>query len=286
MTGYGKAELIKKDLTVKAELRSLNSKFLDVNLRLPLNLREKEIPLRNLLSEKVVRGKVDCTVTIEYTGAQKNFSINKDLATGYFKELKSLAEELKQPENMLLGYVLKMPEVIMSGKNENMDEEWELLLQVMNNALKEHDHFRTQEGKKLEKEFEKMIALILDLLKKAETFEGERIEAVKTRIQQSLANMVNDEKIDRNRFEQELIYFLERMDFTEEKVRLRSHCEFFLKTMKEADSNGRKLGFISQEIGREINTLGSKANHAGIQKIVVQMKDELEKIKEQLLNIL
>ncbi len=286
MTGYGKAERTTKGFTIKAEVRSLNSKFMDVNLRLPQNFREKEMVLRNLLSEKLQRGKVDCTVTIEYSGAQKVFSINRELAIGYFNELNALAEELKQPKEQLLVSVLKLPDVIAAGRNESTEEEWTCLLEATNCALNEHDDFRRQEGKTLEREFEKMIAVILELLQKVESFENERIETVKSRLQQNLVKNIGEEKIDKNRFEQELIYYLERMDFTEEKVRLKTHCNFFLKTMKEPDSNGRKLGFISQEIGREINTLGSKASHAEIQKVVVLMKDELEKIKEQLLNIL
>lgn len=286
MTGYGKAEQTVKDFIVKVEVRSLNSKFLDVNMRLPQNFREKEMMLRNLLSEKLLRGKIDCTVTVEYSGAQKVFSINRKLAIGYFNELNTLAEELKQPKEHLLASVLKLPDVIAAGKNENIEEEWTHLTEAINNALNEHDDFRKQEGKTLEKEFKNMISVILDLLTKVESFESERTETIQSRLQQNLEKNIGEEKIDKNRFEQELIYYLERMDFTEEKVRLRSHCNFFLKTMEEQDSNGRKLGFISQEIGREINTLGSKASHADIQKIVVQMKDELEKIKEQLLNIL
>ena len=204
MTGYGKAEKVLERRSVKVEIRSLNSKFFDLNLRLPSGFREKEMPLRNLMAEKLQRGKIDCSVEIENTGVQKNFTINKELATGYFNDLKELATSLKQPTDNLLDSILKLPDVIVAGKNENIEQEWNELSEVINSALKEHDHFRQQEGKKLEKEFEKMIANILDLLKKVEGYDADRLQTVKTRINESLAANVPDEKIDKNRFEQEL----------------------------------------------------------------------------------
>jgi len=286
MTGYGRAELAKNGKMIKAEIRSLNSKFLDLNLRLPFSLKDKEIEVRNLLTEKLQRGKVDVSITIENGIAERDISLNMDLVIKYYQELKSLAQDLGAENHNLLAIVMQMPEVRAAKKPEILDEEWIPILEVLQTAISDLSGFREKEGAGLEQMFRENINLILGLLNESETFENERMELIKLKLRNQLLDLVSSEEYDRNRFEQELIYYLERMDFTEEKVRLRSHCDYFLKVASESDSNGRKLSFISQEIGREINTLGSKANHAGIQKLVVQMKDELEKIKEQLLNVL
>ena len=286
MTGYGKAQLTLNGTTLKAEIRSLNSKFLDINLRLPFSLKDKEIEVRNLVTEKLHRGKIDLFISVETAGDDKNVSINKELFIRYYEELKTLSKQLKADRKNLLQMVIQLPEVINTDKANYSEEDLAPMLEVLRDAVEDLRLFRIKDGEGLEQIFNGNVATILSLLEQVEAFEKERLESIKNRLRNQLTELVSSEEYDRNRFEQELIYYLERMDFTEEKVRLRSHCDYFLKVMKENDSNGRKLNFISQEMGREINTLGSKANHAAIQKMVVQMKDELEKIKEQLLNVL
>lgn len=286
MTGYGKAQLTLNGTTLKAEIRSLNSKFLDINLRLPFSLKDKEIEVRNLVTEKLHRGKIDLFISVETAGDDKNVSINKELFIRYYEELKTLSKQLKADKKNLLQMVIQLPEVINTDKTNYSEEDLAPMLEVLRGAVEDLRLFRIKDGEGLEQIFTGNVSTILSLLEQVEAFEKERLESIKSRLRNQLTELVSSEEYDRNRFEQELIYYLERMDFTEEKVRLRSHCDYFLKVMKENDSNGRKLNFISQEMGREINTLGSKANHAAIQKLVVQMKDELEKIKEQLLNVL
>ncbi|MEO6165922.1 MAG: YicC/YloC family endoribonuclease [Chitinophagales bacterium] len=286
MTGYGKAELSQNGKTIKAEIRSLNSKFLDLNLRLPFSFKDKEIEVRGLVTEKLQRGKIDLFISMETGVDEKNIAINRELAKRYYQELKSLSKELEAGKKNLLEMVMQMPDVISAEKSNHTDEDLAPMMQVLREAVEDLRQFRIKDGAGLEKIFKGNVTTILSLVEQAETYEKERIEIIQTRLRNQLTELVSSEQYDRNRFEQELIYYLERMDFTEEKVRLRSHCDYFLKVLVENDSNGRKLNFISQEMGREINTLGSKANHASIQKLVVQMKDELEKIKEQLLNVL
>lgn len=286
MTGYGKAELSQNGKTIKAEIRSLNSKFLDLNLRLPFSFKDKEIEVRGLVTEKLQRGKIDLFISIETGADEKNIAINKELAKRYYQELKSLSKELETGKKNLLEMVMQMPDVISAEKSNYTDEELAPMIQVLREAVEDLRQFRIKDGAGLEKIFRGNVTTILSLAEQVETYEKERIEIIQTRLRNQLTELVSSEEYDRNRFEQELIYYLERMDFTEEKVRLRSHCDYFLKVLVENESNGRKLNFISQEMGREINTMGSKANHASIQKLVVQMKDELEKIKEQLLNVL
>jgi uncharacterized protein (TIGR00255 family) len=286
MTGYGKAQLTVNGTTLKAEIRSLNSKFLDINLRLPFSLKDKEIEVRNLVTEKLHRGKIDLFISVEAGGDEKSVSINKELFIRYYEELKTLSKQLKADRKNLLQLVMQLPDVINTDKTNYTEEDLAPMMEVLREAVEDLRQFRIKDGEGLEQIFIGNVSTILSLLEQAEAFEKERLESIKSRLRNQLTELVSSEEYDRNRFEQELIYYLERMDFTEEKVRLRSHCDYFLKVMKENDSNGRKLNFISQEMGREINTLGSKANHAAIQKLVVQMKDELEKIKEQLLNVL
>ncbi len=286
MTGYGKAQLTINGITLKAEIRSLNSKFLDINLRLPFSFKDKEIEIRNLVTEKLHRGKIDLFISIESADDGKNISINKALFVRYYEELKALSRELKADKKNLLQMVMQLPEVINTDKVNYKEEDLAPVMEVLLEAVEDLRVFRIKDGEGLEQIFDGNVSTILSLLEQAEAFEIERVASIRSRLRNQLMELVSPEEYDRNRFEQELIYYLERMDFTEEKARLRSHCDYFLKVMKENDSNGRKLNFISQEMGREINTLGSKANHAAIQKLVVQMKDELEKIKEQLLNVL
>ncbi len=285
MTGFGKAELIREGKSIRVELRSLNSRYFDLGLRTPSSFREKDSEVRSILNEKLQRGKIDAFITIE-SGIEEKASINKELVMKYYSELKELSKDINAGESNLFSLALQMPEVMNSQKPEEDPGDWIMVKETLMSALNDIIEFRSREGKELENALKKHVMMVLHLLQEAEQFESERRELIRTRLRTQLQELISADGYDRNRFEQELIYYIERLDFTEEKVRLRSHCDFFLKTLDDKESNGRRLGFISQEIGREINTLGSKANHAGIQKFIVLMKDELEKIKEQLLNVL
>ena len=291
MTGFGKStvEIGTKKLTV--EIKSLNSKQIDINTRIAGPFREKELEIRAELSRTIERGKVDFSIYIDNIGDTAGMAINKPLIRKYYQDLRELAIELNEPEDLaLLPVIARMPDVIKAEREELDETEWQQLNLTIHEALGHFDDFRMQEGALLEKDMVKRIALILQLLREVEPFEKRRIVMLRERMMRNQAEYreanVNTEKFDENRFEQELFYFLEKLDITEEKVRLRKHCDYFGETLADPASGGRKMGFILQEIGREINTLGSKANDADIQKIVVQMKDELEKIKEQTLNIL
>lgn len=287
MTGFGKAECQCKNRKIVVEIKSLNSKQLDVNARLPNGYREKEIEIRSLLSSQMLRGKVDFVITVENEGGATGFTINKALARKYYNELKDLAGEFNETNfNEYLPILVRMPEVLQSEKEEIMEEEWKLLLETIKRAVDRLDEFRMQEGKTLSEDFTKRINIINELLVSIKSFEKQRIENLRSKFKKDLNDLIENDNFDKNRFEQELIYYIEKLDITEEKVRLKKHCEYFSETLAEPKSQGKKLIFISQEIGREINTIGSKASDAGLQKIVVQMKDELEKIKEQLFNIL
>lgn len=283
MTGFGKhvSELPDKKITV--EVRSLNSKQLDLNVRIPGLYREKELELRSEIGRIVERGKVDISIYSESTGVEKSVSINKSLAINYYNELQALAGELGEKSEDYLSLIVKMPDVLRPERQELDEKEWAAVKAAVDKALAAFNNFREDEGRVLAKDFEERVNTIMRLLDEVLELDKQRVPSVRERLQKAVAEL--SEKIDQNRFEQELIYYIEKLDITEEKLRLRTHCEYFLKTMKEA-SSGRKLGFITQEIGREINTIGSKANDAGIQKLVVRMKDELEKLKEQLLNVL
>jgi len=287
MTGFGKSvtEIPGKKITV--EMRSLNSKSLDLNLRLPYLYKEKELELRGTLSKQIERGKLDVTVFTESTQETPPVVINKNLAKKYYQELKELSKEIESEDKNFLSLVLKMPDVLKPEKEiaELDKNEWAQVNEAINKAIEAFQKFRSDEGKVLEKEFEMRINTIEKLLKEVVSNDSKRIKNIRSRIERNLDELFENEKIDKNRLEQELIYYIEKLDITEEKLRLKTHLDYFLKTMKEP-SGGRKLGFIAQEIGREINTIGSKANDAAIQKFVVEMKDELEKIKEQLLNVL
>ncbi len=287
MTGFGKAVCELQNRKVVVEIKSLNSKQLDVNVRIANGFREKEIEIRNLLSTRLQRGKVDFSMTAENTGDISNFAINKDLARKYYRELKELATEFDEKEfNDYLLVVMKMPDVLVSENEELTEEAWSQLFITIDKAIDDVEGFRISEGKSLEKELLLRIEKILNQLSQIIPFEKQRMENIKTKISRDLYDIVNKEDIDKNRFEQEVIYYQDKLDITEEKVRLKKHCEYFIETLNEPHSQGKKLSFITQEMGREINTLGSKAGEANIQKLVVQMKDELEKIKEQLFNIL
>ncbi|HSH66082.1 MAG TPA: YicC/YloC family endoribonuclease [Bacteroidia bacterium] len=287
MTGFGKALVEVSGKKVNVEIRSLNSKQLDLNFRIPYIYKEKELELRSEISKQVERGKVDVSIYLESIQDTAPIAINKTLAKFYYNELKELSKELKETNQNLLSLVMKMPEVLKAEKEiVELDEtEWKEIKKTADLAVEAFQKFRSDEGKTLEKEFRSRIAIIGSLLMEVVSLDGLRIKNIKERIKTNLTETIDKDKIDQNRFEQELIYYIEKLDITEEKLRLKTHLDYFIATLEEPTA-GRKLGFITQEIGREINTIGSKANDSGIQKLVVQMKDELEKIKEQLLNVL
>lgn len=283
MTGYGKSEGTFGEKKITVELRSLNSKQLDLNIKMPGIYRSLETAIRTELMP-LQRGKVDVFVMTENLQARPTSTINEELFKSYYTQLKKLAVELDST-NASFDAILRLPEVIGVERTEVTEEEQATVLNCIKQSLEQLTQFRKQEGKVIMADILDRVNKIEKLLTQVEPFEKERIEATKNRIQQALNDAVGGAQIDKNRFEQEMIYFLEKLDVTEEKTRLRNHCAYFMETSKE-DNSGRKLGFIAQEMGREINTLGSKANNSSMQQIVVQMKDELEKIKEQLLNVL
>jgi uncharacterized protein (TIGR00255 family) len=285
MTGFGKASAEFSDKTITVEVRSLNSKQFDLNLRMPSILREKEIDLRTEVQRMMERGKIDLSVSFEYRTEKPAAVINKAVVKEYHRQLNEIAAETGEPQQNFLSLILTLPEALRQEKKDLNEEEWNETRKVCLHAIEKLVDFRKTEGQSLENDLRKRITEIGDLLEKIEGLDRQRIEHIRNKIKTSFAELFPPEKIDANRFEQELIFYLEKMDITEEKVRLKTHLDYFFKTMKEPTC-GRKLNFISQEIGREINTIGSKANDASIQKLVVQMKDELERIKEQSLNIL
>jgi len=287
MTGYGRAvcELPGKKVTI--EIKSVNSKQLDLNIKLPGMLREKEADIRSLLSKQLERGKIDFYVNLEPLLSQGAFALNTAQAAQYHEGIKQLSKDLGLPmPQEVISLLLRMPDVVKNPIEELKEEEWVLIYKKIEKAVLALDTFRLNEGNVLKNDMLQRIATIENGIPSIETYEKERMLLIRQRIHTNLEAVVDPEKIDKNRFEQELIYYLEKLDFTEEKVRLQKHCTYFCETINEAASNGRKLGFITQEVGREINTLGSKANDSDIQKIVIGMKDELEKIREQLLNVL
>lgn len=287
MTGFGKAtgEINNKKITV--EIKSLNSKQADISVRMPSFYKEKELTLRSLINKDLERGKIELNLYVELLGETSNLHLNKELFKKYYTEFNSAANEIDPNHNSdIVSIISKLPDVMKSERAELDKSEWTSVLAVIETALGEINAFRLTEGKSLEDELTLRVNNISDLLVRVEQYEQERIETVKARIINNLKEVVDENKIDKDRFEQELIYYIEKYDVTEEKIRLAQHCKYFMETMDSSISEGKKLGFICQEMGREINTLGSKANHSELQKIVVQMKDELEKIKEQILNIL
>ncbi|MEZ7901938.1 MAG: hypothetical protein ACI8RY_000352 [Urechidicola sp.] len=287
MTGYGKATGTYKDKKITIEVKSLNSKYFDLNLRLPSFYRENELTLNKMLSKLIVRGKVDFSIYVELPPKSNSTKINHEVVTTYFNDLKSLSDSLGvKDDSKLMEMAMKMPEVYSQEREELDEDEWKAVELMIQEAIVNFEDFRKREGQILHNEFSGYITRIAELMQEVEQYEGERIETVKARLKSNLEEKLDNPQIDNNRFEQELIYFIEKYDVTEEKVRLKGHLDYFLEVIKSEQSEGKKLGFISQEIGREVNTLGSKANHQEIQKIVVEMKDLLEKIKEQVLNTL
>jgi uncharacterized protein (TIGR00255 family) len=287
MTGFGKASCELKSKTVLVEIKSLNSKQLDIYTRLPNVYKDKDIDIRNLISQSLKRGKIDLCINIENSIVSAGAKINDQLVKDYYLQLTQIADKLqiKLDEN-ILSAIMRFPDVLITCQEEIDEDEWLKVTAAIEKAIGALDEYRIQEGKSLEADILGRIGIITRLLESITPFEVDRIQKMRDKIFNSISQLVEKEKIDSNRFEQELIYYLEKFDITEEKIRLINHCDFFYEVSKEEVPVGKKLGFIAQEMGREINTIGSKANHSEIQKIVVQMKDELEKIKEQLNNIL
>ena len=286
MTGFGKAQGNYKHTTYTAEVRSVNSKQLDLVLRLNSAIRDQEMDLRKKLASELVRGKVDISLFAEGVHEDKMLSINQELFNRYAEMLKSAADKQGLDQTSLLASVLKLPEVMQSERKEKPQEEIDLAIDILFQAVKNFQEFRSAEGHQLKLDLVDRLNNIASLMKQVEQYEGERIKTVRQRMVDRFNDLKDTVTLDESRLEHELVYFIEKFDVTEEKVRLNAHLKYFEETMNSDEAAGRKLGFISQEMGREINTLGSKANHAEIQKIVVQMKDELEKIKEQVLNVL
>jgi uncharacterized protein (TIGR00255 family) len=287
MTGYGKAIIETPQKKITIEIKSLNSKQLDINTKLPWLYKEKELEIKNLVSQKLDRGKIDLTVFFDVMDDDYIPIINKSIVKSYYSQLMEISDELKIDFNEpVLSTIMRLPEALKTEKPELSEEEWQLLKGQLTEALNMADIYRSEEGKALELDLKSSLFRILKSLDNIESFEEGRINRVKEKLTSILEENVNSENIDKNRFEQELIYYLEKYDINEEKVRLKKHCEYFLETLDTPSPNGKVLGFIAQEIGREVNTIGSKANDASIQKLVVMMKDDLEKIKEQTLNVL
>jgi uncharacterized protein (TIGR00255 family) len=287
MTGYGIASFDSGSSKYTVEIKSLNSKFLELSLRLPKIFSEKEFQLRNECSKQIERGKVNLSINVEQAVSTVSAAgIDAELLKHYYRQLKTVSEELNEPTNNLLQLALGLPEVVKYNEETVSEEEWKVVEKTFQQAMAAFQQFRSDEGNVLEEDVKYRIGIILKNLDLVMLEEPKRVPVIRERLNQFLSDAVGREAIDQNRFEQELIYFIDKLDITEEKIRLKAHCDYFIETLKNADANGKKLGFISQEIGREINTLGSKANDAAMQKLVVGVKEELEKIKEQLLNVL
>lgn len=282
MTGFGKASLQLPTKKITVEIKSLNSKGLDLNTRIPLNYREMELGIRNKIAAQLERGKVDFSVFVEITGEETTSKINAPIIKGYINQMKAVLPNADETE--LMKMAVRMPDALKTEREDVDENEWKQLEKTINEAISNIQNFRKDEGISLEKEFLLRIGNILSYMKEAVNYDQERIETIKNRLRNSLEDLKIE--IDENRFEQELIFYLEKYDITEEKVRLENHLNYFIETLAGNEANGRKLGFIAQEMGREINTMGSKSNHSEMQKLVVMMKDELEKIKEQVLNVL
>ena len=286
MTGYGKAECELSQKKVTIEIKSLNSKQMDLNTRISLVFREKDLEIRRELSDKLVRGKVDFILYTESLGEDAATKINSGIVKSYYRQLEQLSSELHIPLNdSVLHTILALPEVVKNEREELNDQEWKTILVKIAEAIGALDGFRIQEGAILKQDLVFNVHSITSLLSEVDQYEEERVTRIKDKIYEGLKD-ISLEQINENRLEQEMIFYLEKMDVNEEKVRLLNHCNYFLETLELPEPVGKKLGFIAQEIGREVNTLGSKANHLEMQKLVIQMKDSLEKIKEQLLNVL
>jgi uncharacterized protein (TIGR00255 family) len=286
MTGFGKATGTFENKKITVELKSLNSKNLDVFVRMPSIYKQKEIDLRKHISQFLNRGKVEISIQVEAANGISEQAINTTLIESYFQQVQGVAKELGLSTEEILPALLRMPDIFSTEATELDDSEWTEIMKVVDNAIREHLNFREKEGQELKDEFTMRIDNIRSAFEAIPQYEEKRIDSIKERIEHNLDEFIGTSKIDKNRFEQELIYYLEKFDISEEKQRLGNHLSHFIETLNASESQGKKLGFISQEIGREINTLGSKSYHAEMQKLVVGMKDELEKIKEQVLNTL
>ncbi|WP_090557655.1 YicC/YloC family endoribonuclease [Pedobacter hartonius] len=287
MTGYGLASTDQENTKFAVEIKSLNSKFLELNLKLPRAYADKELLLRNICSKEIERGKVNVSINIERSEENlKGATINAALLSKYYKQLEAINIDLGANSNNLLQAVLSFPDVISYTEEVVNEGEWDILQSTFNAALENFNQFRETEGAVLKQDLELRIKNILGFFAQIEILAPLRIPQIRTRLNQFLEEIAGKVNVDQNRLEQELIYYIDKLDITEEKIRLKSHCDYFTETLKSKDANGKKLGFISQEIGREINTMGAKANDAQIQQLVVGMKEELEKIKEQLLNVI
>lgn len=287
MTGYGRVSRNYRDKNIIVEVRSLNSKFTDLRLKAPQHYKEKEPEIRKILTERLERGKIDFTLEIISSTGEDGFALNVPLFKRYVVELRELSAALNVETGDLLQAVLRLPNVVATANDDIEEKEWESVYATIKEAIEQFEQFRASEGKVLEEELRSRVVLIQENLEKVSPLEGERVVRMRQRLHQNLEESLGKDKIDENRFEQEIIHYLEKLDITEEKVRLAQHCKYFLEELTQAGTQkGRKLSFISQEIGREINTLGAKAYSSDIQRLVVVMKDELEKIKEQVANCL
>jgi len=287
MTGFGKVEIVSHQQKYMIEIRTLNSKQADLNIKIPNTLKDREPEIRNELITQLQRGKIELYISLESMTDDSMTQFNETAIVNYYRQLIHITEKNNIPLPMdILNSIIRLSDALKPERQEPDDQEWQILLEGIMQAIGQVNFFRRQEGASLMEDISSRIRLIETSITEVEKFEPQRMEYVKNRLRQSLLEYAGENVIDQNRFEQELIYYLEKMDINEEKVRLRNHCSYFVATMNEGDLVGKKLGFIAQEIGREINTIGSKANHAEMQQIVIRMKDELEKIKEQLLNIL
>ena len=287
MTGYGRSSNNFSEKSISIEVRSVNSKVTDIRFKMPYNYREKELDLRKIINDKADRGKIDVNINVKTLSGEDGFILNHSLIKQYYQELQKINHELALPTGDILATILRMPNVVGSDEEGVSEEEWEVIQKTLNEALSDFHNFRISEGKAMDEDVRNRIAAIRHLQTQILPHEAERIVKLRSRLTQNLAEFMQKENVDKNRFEQEVLFYLEKIDITEEKVRLEQHCKYFLEQMNDAKntSKGRTLNFIAQEIGREINTMGSKAYSSDIQHFVVSMKDELEKIKEQLANL-
>ncbi|MEK7255987.1 MAG: YicC/YloC family endoribonuclease [Bacteroidota bacterium] len=286
MTGYGRATSSYNSKTITIELRSLNSKFTDMRLKVASNYREKENFLRRVLTERVERGKIDLTIEVKSVTGDEGFGLNVPLFKRYYQELSKIADEMGMEKDGLAAAILRIPNVVMTEESEVDEREWEAIEKLLNQAMDNFDAFRLAEGSAMEEDLRRRVGNIKASLQEINPFESGRVTLLRNRLKQNLEEFLGKENVDENRFEQEVLFYLEKIDITEEKVRLEQHCNYFIEQLEtNVRSKGRTLSFISQEMGREINTLGAKAYSADIQRVVVRMKDDLEKIKEQVANI-
>jgi uncharacterized protein (TIGR00255 family) len=287
MTGFGKVAADLGTRTVNVEIKCLNSKQADLYIKLPALYREGENQIRNEINRTLQRGKIEVSVWFEAAGTERNVSLNQAIILDYLEQMKQLEPAMQLPGNdILLPLVMRLPDVIKVDKQDFDENEWAKLFETIKQCISQVDNFRLQEGRSIEEDFKTRIRIILEGVVRVRAIEKNRIDRLRERMSGALKEIRERLKVDQNRFEQELIYYIEKLDINEEMVRLGNHCDYFIETLNTEETPGRKLGFIAQEIGREINTIGSKANDSDIQRIVVEMKDELEKLKEQSMNVL